>query len=156
MDSWFPIVNVKRLTFTPRPQSVPASSRPLYRIALLLLVLELNCRTGGASFLKLQFFNWVLKDPMLQHLTKTHVDTERVYSISQVQLDPAVNLALRYAFAEGLLTTGSKRFILTQRGHALVQKLIDDQTVFRTEKEFLSDLGQRVSEVRLQKQELGI
>lgn len=157
MDTLIPIDKISKLTFNRKPESIPASSRPFYRIVLLLLVLRLNCRSNTSSFLKLQFFNWLLKDPFLRQHAQERIDSERVYSLSRIHFDPAVNLSLRYALAENLvLTTDNGKTELTEKGIKLVDLVLEDETILKDEKEFLKEIGKKVTEVQFQNQDLEI
>lgn len=147
----FPFQTINTLTFSPRPQPLPASLRPVYRIALIALVLKTNCRGNTASFLKLQFFNWILKSPALQGVIEDRLATQSVFTLELIYLDPMVNLALKYAFADDLVSiTGNSKYRLTNKGHEFADRiLLDKQGVLSEERHLLERINQRVSEGRL-------
>ncbi len=147
----FPFEAIKRLTFRPRPQPLPASLRPIYRIALILLILKTNCREKTASMLKLQFFNWLLKSSYLQELNEEKIVNECEFTLERIHLDPMVNLALNYAISEKLISiTGNSKYKLTDKGNKFISLILQEgQSVLAKEREFLMQIGKRVSEVRL-------
>lgn len=147
----FPFQAIKRLTFCPRPQPLPASLRPIYRIALILLILKTNCRGKTASMLKLQFFNWLLKSSSLQDLNDKKIVNECEFTLERIHLDPMVNLALNYAISEKLISiTGNSKYKLTDKGNKFISLILQEgQSVLAKERDFLMQIGQRVSEVRL-------
>ena len=147
----FPFQAIDTLTFSPRPQPLPASLRPLYRIALITLVLKTNCQSNTASMLKLQFFNWLLKSSSLQELIEDRLIRQSVFTLELIHLDPMVNLALKYAIADNLISvTNNSKYKLTERGNKFADRILqDEQSVMEVEREFLVRIGKRVSEVRL-------
>lgn len=151
MPTDFPFDAVRELTFTARPRPLSAAMRPLYRIALLLLVLRLNCQSGTASLFKLQFFNWVLKDARLRDFVKSRAKNQSIFDLAILHMDPMVNLALKYAYAEGLLqVTSNSKFSLTDKGRHFTDSLLDEADGTMTlEREFLGSIGTRISEVSL-------
>jgi len=150
----FPFQAIDKLTFSPRPQPLPASLRPIYRIALIALVLKTNCQSKTASLLKLQFFNWLLKSSSLQELIEDRLTHQSVFTLELIHLDPMVNLALRYAFADSLISvTNNSKYKLTEKGNQFTDRILqDEQSVLAEKREFLLRIGKRVSEVSLRKE----
>lgn len=147
----FPFQAINKLTFSPRPQPLPASLRPLYRIALITLVLKTNCQRNTASMLKLQFFNWLLKSSSLQEVIEDRLTHQSVFTLELIHRDPMVNLALKYAIADDLISvTNNSKYKLTERGNKFADRILqDEQSVMEVEREFLVRIGKSVSEVRL-------
>jgi len=147
----FPFQAIETMTFSPRPQPLPASLRPIYRIALIVLILKTNCRGNTASLFKLQFFNWLLKSTSLQELIEERLAHQSVFTLELIHLDPMVNLALKYAFADGLISiTNNSKYKLTDKGHEFVNLVLEDgQPILADERKFLERIGKRVAEVKL-------
>lgn len=147
----FPFQAIHKLTFSPRPQPLSASLRPIYRISLILLILKTNCRGKTASMIKLQFFNWLLKSSSVQELNKERLVYNCEFTLERMHFDPMVNLSLNYAIAEKLISmTSNSKYKLTDRGNAFLDKILqDEQSVLTEEREFLMQIGQRVSEAKL-------
>lgn len=147
----FPFQAIDTLTFSPRPQPLPASLRPVYRIALIALILKTNCRGKTAPMLKLQFFNWLLKSSSLQESIEDRLTHQSVFTLELIHLDPMVNLALKYALADNLISvTSNSKYKLTEKGDEFTDRILrDEQSVLAKERELLERIGQRVSEVKL-------
>lgn len=147
----FPFHSINTLTYTPRPQPLSASLRPIYRIALIVLVLKINCRNNLASLLKLQFFNWLLKSSFLQESIEEKLPYQTVFTLELIHIDPMVNLALRYAFADNLISvTNNSKYKLTDKGHKFADIIVKNKNLYlKEELEFLTRIGQKVSEVKL-------
>ena len=150
----FPFQAIDKLTFSPRPQPLPASLRPLYRIALITLVLKTNCQSNTASMLKLQFFNWLLKSSSLQKVIEDRLTHQSVFTLELIHLDPMVNLALKYAFADNLISvTKNSKYKLTEKGNEFADRIIrDEQSVMAGERGLLVQIGQRITEVELERE----
>lgn len=152
----FPFDAITSLSFTSRPKPLSATLRPLYRVAVLVLVLRLNCSKGKASLLKLQFFNWILKCPELRNHIMTQAKDQSVFNLEIIHMDPMVNLALKYACADGLVNVTKTSYELTEKGrHFADAVLSSNESILASEHEFLSQLGTRISEIKL-KRDLGI
>jgi hypothetical protein len=147
----FPFEAIDTLTFRVQKRPLAVSLRPLYRITLLLLVLDLNCSARTASHLKLQFFNWALKNPPLQSSLRERFQAKTRLVLDFIHLDPVVNLALRYALAEDLVSmTNKDKYRLTEKGQQLVSRVKGARSPLLAEEiQFLESVGQRVSEVKL-------
>lgn len=147
----FPFDSIEEFSFESRSQPVSASLRPVYRIAILCFVLKNNCRSNTGSLLKLQFFNWLIKSPVLQENVLRGVGSEKVFSLDSIHLDPMVNLALRYAFADDLVAvTRNSKYKLTEKGLSFVDQIQNEKSaVLASEKDVLLRIGKQVSEVQL-------
>jgi len=147
----FPYQTIETLTFSPKAQPLPASLRPVYRIALIVLVLRTNSHGNAASMLKLQFFNWLLKSSSLQELIETSLRDQRIFTLELIHLDPMVNLALKYAFADELISvTHTAKYKLTEKGVQFTERILGDPDgILARERQLLTRIGRQVSEVRL-------
>lgn len=147
----FPFDSINEFTFEPKPQPVPGNLRPVYRIALIVLVLKINCHRNTASLLKLQFFNWILKNPSLQETIRENLSEKSAFSLKLIHVDPMVNLALKYAFADGLLVvTSSSKYKLTEKGSDFAEQIINaEDPLLSDERELLLHIGRKISEVKL-------
>jgi len=150
----FPFQAIDTLTFSPRPQPLPASLRPLYRIALITLVLKTNCQSNTASMLKLQFFNWLLKSSSLQEVIEERLTHQSVFTLEMIHLDPMVNLALKYAIADNLISvTNNSKYKLTGKGNEFADRILqDEQSVMAWERGLLVRIGQQITELKLERE----
>jgi len=150
----FPFNAIDKLTFIPKPQPLPASLRPVYRIAQIIFVLKNNCRSNTGSLLKLQFFNWILKSKFMQEIIDDRMTIQSVFTLDLIHLDPMVNLALKYAFAENLISvTNNSKYMLTVKGCRFAERILQDrEVVLGKDRKLLMRIGKRISEVRLRKE----
>jgi len=153
----FPFELIKRFSFKREPVSLPAELRPMYKIALILLFLRLNCSASTSTILKIQFLNWVLKtEELKEKFIQQTTGKETKYLLKVVHLDPAVNRAVQYAFAEKLISyekTGKIK--LTDLGIKIVDEIILNDDLFVNEKHYLKKLGKTISEVQIKNTLLG-
>lgn len=154
----FPFQAIDKLAFKPRPLPLPASLRPFYRIALIILVLKINCRGNAATLFTLQFFNWLLKSSSLQEMIEDKLTYQSIFTLELIHLDPMVNLALNYAFASNLISITSQsrsnpKYKLTEKGHKFANLIIqDEQLALAKEQKFLERIGLKITEVKLKRE----
>ena len=93
----------------------------------------------------------MLKSSSLQKLIEDRLTHQSVFTLELIHLDPMVNLALKYAFADNLISvTNNSKYKLTDKGNKFADRILhDEQSVLAEERELLLRIGQRVSEVRL-------
>lgn len=133
---------IKRLSFTDRPIPIPAEYRPLYKIALIVLVLKLCCRSETSSLLKLHLFSWALSsDGNLEKLNE-HVKSSFTSEFSVWGIEPALNRALQFAIAEQICEVISgKNYKLSPKGVKFYDLIQADPDLLSNEKRFLSSIG---------------
>lgn len=67
-----------------------------------------------------------------------------------VRFDPAVNRAVTFAIAEGLILQGKNgKYLLTDKGWSLVAKIDNDETVLTIEKLELSALSKKLTDQKI-------
>ena len=81
-----------------------------------------------------------------------------------VRYDPSLNRAVEFALAEGLVQRSEQpqfdstsesspapyRIALTAKGRQLVQELLKEDDCLQTEKEFLKEIGRKVTQKQVQ------
>jgi hypothetical protein len=153
----FPFESIEAITFQSRPKPISASLRPIYRITLIVLVLRLNCRAGTSSLLKLHFFNWIIKSADLRDHVENLARNQSVFSLGIIHLDPMVNLALKYAHAEGLISiTNNSKYALTPKGQGFADSVLaDSEELLWEDWSFLKRIKTKISDVKLAR-DLGV
>lgn len=132
------------IEFHVRPSVVLPDHRPLYKITQILLVLSLASHGKKSSLVRLQLFNWVLKDEKRRKRLIRASQDARIY-FPAWGLDPTVDTALALAKADELIdetTTGVKLSLLGQDYCASVIK----EGLFAEDREFLQQIGNSISE----------
>jgi hypothetical protein len=133
------------LRFERKPSPVLAEHRPLYKICQVLLVLRVASRAGRSSLPRLHLFNWALKraDRVQKLIEAAESGALRVTAWG---FDPALAICLRYAVAEGLVTTVSTGYQLTDTGGALADAVLTRSDLFSRQKPLLNVIGKHVTE----------
>jgi hypothetical protein len=134
--------------FVRRPSPVPATLRPEWRIASLLLALR-QCWGNKATRRQLHVLNWALRTPetrtMFAHVIAGNLRPDEAI----VRFDPVVDRALQFAEGEKLVTVSGDLVALTMRGEELVKSVMRNKDCMVTEKEFLTSLGRKLTQVQV-------
>lgn len=135
---------MSKLTFHRKPMPIMAEHRPIYKVTQLLLILNLSSRGKKSSLIRLHLFSWVLKDERRKKmLLESANQNQIIFGVWGV--DPAVNISLQYAEAEGLISKSGLSYKLTQDGAKYASK-IDSEMAFKDDYIFLQTLGSRITE----------
>jgi hypothetical protein len=147
-------------TFRSRPTPQPCDIRPVWRMHVLVLLLN-QCRGAKAGFEQLHVLNWAVRTDESRTAFLRFIKGEKAPNEIIVRYDPSLNRAVRFAFAEGLVVhhesepsliedserrATAYRVILTAKGHKLVREINEMEDCFITEKQFLTEIGSKVSQ----------
>ena len=113
----------RRLRFVRRPSPVLVDHRPLYKIAQLLLVLQMSSRGGKSTLARLHLFNWALKrTDRIQRLVDAA--KAKVLLMTAWGFDPALAIAIRFAIAEELVQSTSTGYQIADKGKAFIGEVL--------------------------------
>ena len=133
---------IKKLSFTQRPIPIPADYRPMYKIALIVLILRLCCRVETSNLLKLHLFSWALTSDKNLSKLREYVTSNFNSDFSVWGIEPALNRALQLAIAENICEVVSgKSYKLTEKGFKFYEMINADSELFEKEKTFLNFIG---------------
>ncbi|MUH97296.1 hypothetical protein VFES401_15570 [Aliivibrio fischeri] len=136
---------MSHLTFTRKPMPVIPEQRPMYKIAMILLVLKICSSGSKSSLLRLHLFNWALFDE--QRFQSLVLSAERKELIMGVWgVDPSLNMALALAVSEQLLVKENNgSYKITPKGDLFIteSKLI---TLFDSEVLQLKKVSKKITE----------
>ena len=135
---------MSKLTFHRKPMPLMAEHRPIYKITQLLLVLHLSSRGKKSSLIRLHLFSWVLKDEIRKKMLLESANQNKIL-FGVWGVDPAVNISLQYAEAEGLISKSGLSYKLTQDGTKYVSE-IDSEMAFKDDYFFLQSIGSKITE----------
>ena len=135
---------MSKLTFHRKPMPLMAEHRPIYKITQLLLVLYLSSRGKKSSLIRLHLFSWVLKDEIRKKMLLESANQNQIL-FGVWGVDPAVNISLQYAEAEGLISKSGLSYKLTQDGAKYVSE-IDSDMAFKDDYFFLQSIGSKITE----------
>lgn len=144
------VAEPRRLRFVRRPSPVLVEHRPLYKIAQLLLVLQMSSRGGKSTLPRLHLFNWALKSTdRIQKLLDAA--KAKVLHMTAWGFDPALAIAIRFAVAESLVEATSTGYQLTEKGRAFITEALKDVDVFAPERKLLTQIGKDITEGMVEK-----
>ena len=143
--------NINKIKFEPKPIPISAEYRPMYKIALIIMVLKLNSRNQTASLLKLHLFSWILKSDENQTKIKNLIKTNFKNGINVWSIEPHLNRALIIAEEEKIIKLENGKYSLIEKGELLYDKIDKDDTIFENEKSILSFIRQKISEQKIER-----
>lgn len=134
---------IKKLSFTKRPIPIPPDYRPMYKIALIVLILKLCSRSNKSSLLKLHLFSWALTSKKHASMLKSFIDNNFHGEFSVWGIEPALNRALQLATAEKIceLADGKNYILTSEKGIQFFNMLMNDKELLVDEKTFLNSIG---------------
>lgn len=140
---------IHHLTFTDRPISLYPSYRPMYKISLVLMILNYNGYGGKASLLKLHLFSWALKSEKNLNALKDFTTSNFKSDIKFFGIELTLNRALNLAYAQKLIGVEKGSYFLLEKGHEFVKTILEDKELFIAEKQMLSLIGKRITEKKI-------
>lgn len=139
------LTKTRTLRFIRRASPVFPEHRPLYKIAQILLILELASRGGKSSLPRLQLMNWALKAGERRAKLIEAVKNGQL-KLAAWGFDPVVAIALRFAEAENLIYPVSTGYQISETGKKFARDICRDTENLESERAFLSKLGKALTE----------
>ena len=99
LDTMHEKINVPFI-FSQKPESIPPDLRPIWRIALLLLLLY-SCRGNRASLKKLHVLNWAIRIPESRQRFLRYIKGESKPDDVIIRFEPSVKSILKYRIKPG-------------------------------------------------------
>lgn len=133
--------------FRARNLPINADYRPMYKVGIIILILNIACRGGKSSLNKLHFLVWSLKSRRNMAFIRLALIRQDFSKIITWGVEPALNKALNIAVGENLITLQEDKYKLTEKGMDLSNKIKKDLEIFIEEKSFLNYIGkQKITE----------
>lgn len=133
--------------FNERPESIPGDLRPLWRIGLLLLILYVASRAKKTSFGRLHVLNWALRSDEGRDALLGMLEGRLSPGTVVVRIEPSLNRAVDLAHGESLLRkVGGDRIELTPTGEAEAKRILEQNELFVSEREYLEQVGKKLTE----------
>lgn len=137
------------IIFENKPIPVPYNYRISYKVSQLCLILHLCSFRSGSSLIKLHMISIALTNVEDGNQLIDYV-LNKTTNYTLVRFDPAVNRAVKYAQAEGIIFQQQNGlFRLTSKGKGYVENLIKDVTLMINEKDFLNKISNKLSEEKI-------
>ena len=139
--------------FRLRAEPIPGDLRPVWRIAMLVLMLLRAGHGRGMSLKKALILNWGVRTAETREALLRMIEGRRRLEDIPVRFDPALNRALHYAAAEGLVnieskTTGSV-ISMQSAGEIIANLIYKTRDCMETEKAFFDRVRGRMPETKV-------
>lgn len=138
------------IVFDAKPDAVPYNYRISYKIAQICLIIAKSCwGKSGCLPIKLHMISFALCSKYTMDNLLDFAQNEFI-SPPIVRFDPAVNRAVTFAIADGLIFQGNNgKYLLTDKGYSLVSAIDKDTTVLTVEKSDLSALSKKLTDQKI-------
>lgn len=136
-------------SFNKRFSSIPSDLRPIWKLAIIVLILNNCCIKKTCSFHKMQVLCWAIKNKKNQQQLLKFISVKTVNANFNliVRYEPSVNRIIEISLAEGFLEqVNGNRLTLTEKGIKLARDLEKSNDVFIEEKSFFESVGKRLTE----------
>jgi hypothetical protein len=134
------------IRFTRRPQAIAPDFRKDWKIALLLLILELSSRAGKSSLKRLHVLHWAVRTDAHQHQFEQTRQIDAPLFAFKVRLEPAFSRAIELAEAQKLVEwVEGDRVQITELGRSFVKNM-GQHDVMKEETAFLKRIGKSITE----------
>lgn len=113
--------------------------RPIWRIALVTVILSILGRGGKANPRKLLVLSSIVSSERKRELLRPVLDGKTSPLDLNIRFDPSLDRAIDFGIAEKLFALDSANNVeLTEAGEAFAKKILADDDLFVTEREFLN------------------
>lgn len=145
-DITAPIIDLP-FRFKRRPIAIAPDFRKDWKIALLLLILEICSRGGKSSLKRLHVINWAVRTTHHQREFEETRNVDAPLFAFKVRFEPAFSRAIEFAEAQRLIAwVEGDRVQITQLGRTYAGAIIKKGEILGTEIAFLKRVGKSVTE----------
>ncbi|EJT5918997.1 hypothetical protein P5E48_04545 [Clostridium perfringens] len=138
--------NIKKVKVVKREISIPVKYRSLYRLAQILLVMNINGRSNTCSLKKINIIISALDDKE-QEVDLHNFLENKLSNPLVVRYDPAINRALSLAYAEQIISVNNTgNFMITDKGKVLVDEIYTKKEIFNEDISVLKRIGKKLTE----------
>jgi predicted transcriptional regulator len=132
--------------FNKRLFPISPELRPVWKLAILVLILSKCCMKNTCSFQKIQVLCWAVKNKKNQKELLDFVTTQNINLNFNmiVRYEPSVNRIIDIALAENFIEqVGGDRIRLTDKGKRLAEEIDKANDLLISEKNFFKSLGKK-------------
>lgn len=138
--------NIKKVKVVKREISIPVKYRSLYRLAQILLVMNINGRSNTCSLKNINIIISALDDKE-QEVDLHNFLENKLSNPLVVRYDPAINRALSLAYAEQIISVNNTgNFMITDKGKVLVDEIYTKKEIFNEDISVLKRIGKKLTE----------
>lgn len=136
------------IVFNAKPDAVPYNYRISYKVTQLCLIMRICGRGDVCSLIKLHMISFALISQV--NMISLIEFAEGTGSTPIVRFDPAVNRALTYAIAYGLIEQQQNaKYKLTDRGRRLAEQIMVTDNLMDVEIDNLNLLAKKLTETKV-------
>jgi hypothetical protein len=137
-------------SFKQRKAFTPCETRPLWKCALIILIVGLTGREKKCSLKKIHTANWVIKSS--EHL-KDLIDWSQSNLLfpPNIRLDPFTDRAIELVAASGHVRKSSGKIELTPTGETFFEGLMANKEIMTQEKSSLKASKKYLSDSAIEK-----
>jgi hypothetical protein len=134
-------------SFRRKPMPIAAELRPNWKVSMLLLILQISSHGGKSSLKRLHLLNWATRSARFRlEFDQSRSNPLPLFGFN-VRFEPAFSRAIDLAVGEQLVSwVGGNRLQLTPRGRRWVAEILEDESLMRPERDFLSRVGKSLTE----------
>lgn len=137
------------IIFDAKPDAVPYNYRISYKVSIICLMIYKCCGRRGCSLIKMHIIASALADSRFYKKLMKFLDSNLQREFI-VRFDPALNRALEYALADGLVVQQANgSYKLSVEGKSLAKEISEDNEILCSEKQILDDIFLKLSEERI-------
>lgn len=137
------------IIFDAKPDAVPYNYRISYKVSIICLMIYKCCGRRGCSLIKMHIIASALADSRFYKKLMKFLDSNLQREFI-VRFDPALNRALEYALADGLVVQQANgSYKLSVEGKSLAKEISEDNEILCSEKQILDDISLKLSEERI-------
>lgn len=135
------------IVFDPKAEAVPFNYRISYKVSLICLIIGKCCGKRGCSAIKLQMINAAVNTEFARKELLSLTNQVSLSEATLVRFDPAISRAINYAMADELIfRQGNGLLRLSGKGKLLLQEIYNNNDLMIIEKEFFSELSDKLTE----------
>ncbi|WP_306540542.1 hypothetical protein [Dysgonomonas sp.] len=142
-------MDIKNISFSKRPISIPPEYRPIFKISQITMILGYCCRSNRSNLLKLHLLSWVLKADSNANIVIKWINDGFKTELPVWGIEPTLNRGLQYAIAEDICQYEKGKYELTNRGKGLFIAINSDKELLYKEKIILEAIGKKISDDRI-------
>lgn len=134
------------IIFDSKPDAVPYQYRLSFKISLTCLILGLSCGRSGCSLTKLHLIIVSMYSEKEKSTLLDFVNGESDQYLI-LRYDPTINKTIDFMLAEKIVfQQANGLFRLTTSGKGFLEKIMNDESLLVSEKDFLNKLSNKLTE----------
>lgn len=132
--------------FVNRGTMIPCNRRPVWRLALVVMLLKKCSRGEKSSIARLHILDWAIRNTEGQRQLLAFLEDKPMFRFAAVRYDPALLRALLFGKAEDLIAIKKGKIQLIDFGKGFAAELEEKKDMFVHERVFMQILGKRFTE----------